>query len=224
MPGRNFMNSPMLPSAIVPNSSADTTFTMFRAKRCSLIAMAAPSISLDEATTNWSRRTTSPPARRPAAAGKVRSRVVVCPAVTVAVTVWRGRPVKKAFTRTVPPGTLASRYWPVSPERTSSRVPSTEISAFSRYSPRPASKTRPSITPVPAPWAASRAGSRIQSSRSRVGRVDARSGRRCRARFSMMQQGWGGRWGAAARVAMPRPRGIRGQARAGSASGLDVFK
>ena len=217
MPGRNFINSPILPSAIVPNSSAETTLTMFRAKRCSLIAMAAPSISLEEATTNWSKRTTSLPGRRAPAAGKVRSRVVVCPAVTVAVTVCRGRPVKKAFTRTVPAGIFARRYWPVSPERTSTRLPSTEISAFSRYSPRPASNTRPSIAPVPAPWAGRKAGSRVQSSRARARRADARGGKGDTGNESMMQGGGETLRGCGAR-GNPRDAGV------GNASGLDVFK
>ena len=35
---------------MVPNSSAETTFVMFFAKRCSLIASEAASISFDEVT------------------------------------------------------------------------------------------------------------------------------------------------------------------------------
>jgi hypothetical protein len=57
MPGRNFMNSATLPSGTKPSSSVATTVRRFGAKRCSLIAIAAPSISFDDATTNRSSRT-----------------------------------------------------------------------------------------------------------------------------------------------------------------------
>jgi hypothetical protein len=52
IPGRYFRKSPGLLSSTEPNSSAETTFTMLGAKRCSLIAMAAPAISFEVATTN----------------------------------------------------------------------------------------------------------------------------------------------------------------------------
>jgi hypothetical protein len=110
MPGRNFMNSPMLPSAMVPNSSAATTLTMFLAKRCSLMASAAPSISLEVETMNESSFTTSPGApgaRAPPV--KVMSRCTVCPGATTTVSWCVPKPVKKTFTVTVPAGTPASR-------------------------------------------------------------------------------------------------------------------
>jgi len=89
------MNSPMLPSAMVPNSSAATTLTMLRAKRCSLMASAAPSISLEEATTNSPSFTTSAaaPARPRPSAPKVKSRWAAWPAATATPAVCTGRPV-----------------------------------------------------------------------------------------------------------------------------------
>ena len=89
------MNSPTLPSAIVPNSSAETTFMTFRAKRCSLMAMAAPSISFEEATVKASSFTISE-AGAPlsgALAEIVMSYGTVCPAGTTTCPVWSPRPV-----------------------------------------------------------------------------------------------------------------------------------
>ena len=61
MPGRYFRNSPTLPSITSPSESAATTVLMFAAKRCSLMAMAAPSVSRSVATVKASRRTTPAP-------------------------------------------------------------------------------------------------------------------------------------------------------------------
>src|SRR5687767_6961064 len=46
IPGTDFRTSATLPVATGPNSSAATTFNELGAKRCVLIAIAAPSISL----------------------------------------------------------------------------------------------------------------------------------------------------------------------------------
>lgn len=62
-PGMNFMNSATLPSAMSPNSSVATTFFIFGAKRCSLIARAAALISREVATTKSSSLTTASSAR-----------------------------------------------------------------------------------------------------------------------------------------------------------------
>ena len=50
------MNSAGLPSATLPYSSVEATVFVFGAKRCSLIAIAAPSISRVVATTNRNLR------------------------------------------------------------------------------------------------------------------------------------------------------------------------
>ncbi len=57
MPGRNFRNSPTLPSAMSPKESVEITAFRLGAKRCSLVASASPSVSRDVATTNESSRT-----------------------------------------------------------------------------------------------------------------------------------------------------------------------
>ena len=87
IPGRYFRNSVTLPSATAPNSSVETTLRMLAAKRCSLIAMAAPLISRDSPTTNRSRRTAA------AAGASAISKVVVAPAVTCAGVRLAGAPV-----------------------------------------------------------------------------------------------------------------------------------
>ena len=56
-PGMNLRNSPTFPSMTSPSASAATTFLMFGAKRCSLMAMAAPSVSRPVVTTNESSLT-----------------------------------------------------------------------------------------------------------------------------------------------------------------------
>ena len=53
-PGMNFMNSATLPSVTSPNASVATTFLMFCAKRCSLVARASPSVRREEEATNAS--------------------------------------------------------------------------------------------------------------------------------------------------------------------------
>jgi hypothetical protein len=58
MPGMNFRNSPTLPSIRSPSASAATTFLMFGAKRCSLTAIASPSVSRPDETVNASSFTT----------------------------------------------------------------------------------------------------------------------------------------------------------------------
>ena len=60
MPGIYFRKSPGLLSSTLPNSSAETTLLMEAAKRCSLMAMAAASISFELETTNWSSFTIEP--------------------------------------------------------------------------------------------------------------------------------------------------------------------
>ena len=86
MPGRNFMNSATLPSGTKPSSSVATTVLVLGAKRCSLIAMAAPSISLEVATTNLSSFTVVPLvsacAGRVETSARLKSCCVVCPATT----------------------------------------------------------------------------------------------------------------------------------------------
>jgi hypothetical protein len=57
MPGRNFRNSPTLPSITSPSASAAMTFLMLGANRCSLIAIDSPSVSRDVATTKESSLT-----------------------------------------------------------------------------------------------------------------------------------------------------------------------
>ena len=57
-PGINFMNSATLPSVTSPNASVATTFLMFLAKRCSLVARASPSVSRDAEATKASSFTT----------------------------------------------------------------------------------------------------------------------------------------------------------------------
>ena len=47
MPGTYFMNSPMFPPVTSPKLSDATTFFMFSAARCSMIALALPSRSLE---------------------------------------------------------------------------------------------------------------------------------------------------------------------------------
>ena len=104
------MNSPILPSAIVPNSSADTTCMMLRAKRCSLIAIAAPSISFDDEITKVSSCTTSPPAFGAAPPPvSVTSRTTRSPAATATCSVCVPRPVKKIESFAVPTGTFGIR-------------------------------------------------------------------------------------------------------------------
>ena len=144
------MTSPGVPSTTVPNSSAATTFIIERAKRCVLMAMAAPSISFEVATTNLSSFTASPAATAPwlPPAVSVMSCCEIFPAVTATELVCDNRPVKKTFTRAEPSGTLVRRYWPLSSENVSKLVPSIVTRARSRYSSRPVSKTRPSIVPV----------------------------------------------------------------------------
>ena len=50
-PGINLRNSPTLPPRTSPKESAERTFLMFAAKRCSLIARDFPSVSRSEVTT-----------------------------------------------------------------------------------------------------------------------------------------------------------------------------
>jgi hypothetical protein len=181
MPGRNFMNSPIEPSAMVPNSSAETTCMMLRANRCSLIAIAAPSISFEVETVKASSCTTSPAPRERArpVAGKFTSSCAVWPACTLAEPVCEGRPVKNTFTCTVPAGTLKKRYWPVESVSVSSLEPSIVTWAFSRYPPRPWSNTRPSRMPVAGDCARSGLMAKRQSAR----RVRRMSGERSGGRF-----------------------------------------
>ena len=90
------MNSPTLPSAIVPNSSVETTFMTFFANRCSLIAMEAPSISFDDATVNASSLTGTPAAlvlAGPDSPGNVTSCCTVWPGATTTISVNEPRPV-----------------------------------------------------------------------------------------------------------------------------------
>jgi hypothetical protein len=146
MPGRNFITSPGVPSTIVPNSSAATTLIIERAKRCSLMAMAAPSMSFEVETTKSESFTTpsaeAPGVVAPGAAGLAPTAArekfccAVWPAVTVTAEVCGARPVKKMRTRAVPAGTSVKRYWPVSSVNVSCAVPSRVTRARSRYSAR----------------------------------------------------------------------------------------
>ena len=129
------MNSPTWPSATVPNSSVATTVRRFEAKRCSLIAIAAASISREAATAKASSRTVSP--GRPAAGARVISRRTVAPAGTSTAKTWGARPVKKTRRRAVPAGTGASVKAPSERVAASRLVPSMVTRAFSRYSPLP---------------------------------------------------------------------------------------
>lgn len=148
------MNSATFPSATLPNSSVETTFLMLDAKRCSLIASAAPSISREVATRNASSFTMEPSASF-SGAPSVMSCASVRPAVTVRLVVAGGSPVKNARTRTTPGGTWVSRNEPSSSEKVSSAVPSTVRRTPPRYSPPRALTTRPSMPPVAAGWATS---------------------------------------------------------------------
>ena len=77
------MNSAMLPSGTSPKASVETTFLMFGAKRCSLVASASPSVSLEAVNTNGSSFTT--PDLSPAVARLVRlmSRTTAWPGASV---------------------------------------------------------------------------------------------------------------------------------------------
>ena len=92
-PGRYLRNSVTLPSATAPNSSVETTFLMLAAKRCSLIAMAAPLISRDSPTVNWASFTMSPRAAVVVPAAREMSCVAVWPTVTRTVVRLGGAPV-----------------------------------------------------------------------------------------------------------------------------------
>ena len=156
MPGRYLKNSPTLPSPFAPNSSAETTFFMLGAKRCSLIAIAAPDISFDVATTNSLSFTTSPArpgSLRRAPASRLKSRCAVVPPVTTIDSVCTSSPVKKTRTRAGPEGTLVRRYCPLASVKVSSPVPSTVTRARSTYSPLRTLSTRPSTMPVARDWA-----------------------------------------------------------------------
>ena len=110
-PGMNLSTSAALPSATPPNSSAEITFLMFAAKRCSLMAIAAPSISRVVPTTNLSSLTT-PPAPGSARVSKVcrlTSWRAIWPATTVTSSVRGSKPVKNTRSLTVPAGTFVSR-------------------------------------------------------------------------------------------------------------------
>ena len=155
MPGMYFRKSPGLLSRMLPNSSAATTLLIEEAKRCSLIAMAAASISFEVETTNWSSLT-----RRPAWSGaeadaaavevRVKSRAAVEPAGTATRAVCWSWPVKKTRTRASPLGTEVSRNWPRESVKVSSVVPSTVTRASSAGSPVRRWVTRPSMVPVAA--------------------------------------------------------------------------
>jgi hypothetical protein len=72
----------MLPSAISPKLSAETTLFTFIAAFCSAMALALPSRSVE--TTNLSRRTTWSPWRSVEPMAVIsKSRTAVSPAVTV---------------------------------------------------------------------------------------------------------------------------------------------
>ena len=92
-PGRNFKNSPTCPSATVPNSSVDTTVLRLAAKRCSLIAMAAASISFEVVTTNVASFTRSAVGSLCPAAVSVTSWRADCPAATATAVVTGVMPV-----------------------------------------------------------------------------------------------------------------------------------
>ena len=156
MPGINFRNSPTLPSATWPNSSAETTLTMLDAKRCSLIAIAAPSISFEAPTLNSESFTTPVSLSLTAdfsVASRLKSRCTVVPSVTTTVSVCTSKPVKNTRTFTAPAGTPEKRYWPEESVNVSIPVPSIVRRAFSRYSPLRVLRTRPSIVPLAVAWA-----------------------------------------------------------------------
>ena len=151
---------------------------MLLANRCSLIAMAAPSISLEAPTTNWASFTV--PLSLPVAdvfpvSPRLKSRCTTEPPVTTTVAVSTSRPVKKARTLATPTGTLRRRYWPVESVRTTSAVPSMVIRAFSRNSPLRVLRTRPSIVPLAVVWAEAAEG-RARLAISRTMRMNRRSG------------------------------------------------
>ena len=156
IPGINFKNSPTLPSATWPNSSAETTLTMLDAKRCSLIAIAAPSISFEAPTLN-SESFTMPVSLSLTevfwTAARSKSRCTVAPAVTSTGSLCTSRPVKNTRTLTGPAGTPENRYCPDESVNVSSCVPSIVSRAFSRYSPLRVLMTRPSMVPFAADWA-----------------------------------------------------------------------
>ena len=86
IPGTNFRNSPMFPPITSPIESVDTTFLRFGAKRWSLIAIAALSVSLVAATRNGSSRTAASFTPKSAWFVRPMSWVTVWPAVTCRAT------------------------------------------------------------------------------------------------------------------------------------------
>ena len=109
MPGRNLRNSPTLPSVTSPNASAAITFFKLGAKRCSLIAMAAPSVSRPVETLKASSWTV--PSARAVRPPLARStwRSTIWPGATFTVTSCGSSPVKKTWSTVAPGGRAGMR-------------------------------------------------------------------------------------------------------------------
>ena len=138
----------MLPSGTTPNSSAETTLTMLAAKRCSLMAMAAPSISREAEVTTDSSFTTSPARPRREALLSSKSRSSVWPAERVSGARRGSRPVKKISRMTSPAGREERRKVPVSSVSATRLVPRTVTRALFTYWPVSVFWTRPVMEPV----------------------------------------------------------------------------